>query len=327
MTADASGEAPSNEAPSPETPSLETLALETLALETLVPPEPVRRAEVTSADGQRLHVEIHGPQDPVAPTVVLIHGWTCSIPFWAPVIHALRGELRVVAYDLRGHGQSPPAAPGGCSVEALADDLEAVLDHVLPPDQQAVLAGHSMGGMAIMAAAPRESVLSRTGGVLLASTGSANLITDALAVPFAAFMPALVTLQHWLLTSAAPLGPFGHLTRPLLSYLTLGPGASAELEAANAAIIQACDRRARGAWGRVLTGLDVTAGVRRLDVPAHVLVGTADRLTPPGHARRVARLLPQLAGLTELPGIGHMTPLEAPGVVAGLFRKLAARAG
>ena len=62
-------------------------------------------------------------------------------------------------------------------------------------------------------------------------------------------------------------------------------------------------------------------------MPVHVLVGSADRLTPPVHARRLARLLPQLAGLTELSRIGHMTPLEAPRVVAGLIRKLAAGTG
>ena len=293
----------------------------------LLPPEPVRRTRVTSADGLRLNVEFHGPQDPAAVTVVLIHGWTCSIPFWAPVIHALREDLRVVAYDLRGHGDSDPAGPAGCSAEVLADDLEAVLDQALAPGQQAVLAGHSMGGMAIMAAAKRESVLSRTGGALLASTGAANLIAGAMAIPLGAFIPPFAWLQHWLLTSSAPLGPFSHLTRPLLGYMTLGPDAPAELEAANAAIIAACDRRARADWGHVLASLDVTAGVRQLDVPAHVLVGAADRLTPPAHARQVARLLPQLAGLTELPRIGHMTPLEAPGVVSELIRKLAAGTG
>lgn len=293
--------------------------------EALEPPEPARRTQVTSAGGLRLNMEAHGPPDPAAPVVVLVHGWTCSVPFWAPVIRALRDDLRVVAYDLRGHGRSDAAGPDGCSAQALADDLEAVLDHALLPGQQAVLAGHSMGGMAVMAAAPRKSVLSRTAGVLLASTGSANLVTEALTVPFAALMPA-ATLQHWLLTSVAPLGPPA-LTRPLLSWLTLGPGAPADLQAANAAIIQACDRRARSAWGHVLAGLDVTEGARRLDVPAHVLVGAADRLTPPVHARRLARLLPQPAGLTELPGIGHMTPLEAPAVVAELIRKLAAGAG
>ena len=107
-----------------------------------------------------------------------------------------------------------------------------------------MLAGHSMGGMTIMAAALRERVVSRAGGVLLASTGAANLIADALALPFGAFIPPFVMLQHWLLTSAAPLGPFSPLTRPLIGYVTLGPDAPAHVEAASAAIIQSCDRRA-----------------------------------------------------------------------------------
>lgn len=51
---------------------------------------------VTSRDGVRLNTEVHGPQDTREPTVVLIHGNTCSIPFWAPVIRALRGDLRLV---------------------------------------------------------------------------------------------------------------------------------------------------------------------------------------------------------------------------------------
>src|SRR6185437_12856427 len=68
------------------------------------PPEPHTRLRPRSVGGVHLNVEVHGPDD--APTVVLIHGWTCSVPFWAPVISTLREDLRVVAYDLRGHGAS-----------------------------------------------------------------------------------------------------------------------------------------------------------------------------------------------------------------------------
>lgn len=64
---------------------------------------------VRSADGTRINVEEYGPQD--APTVVLIHGWTCKTLFWAPLIHELGGEFRVVAYDQRGHGRSETPGP------------------------------------------------------------------------------------------------------------------------------------------------------------------------------------------------------------------------
>jgi pimeloyl-ACP methyl ester carboxylesterase len=284
-----------------------------------------QRQWVTSPDGVRLNVEIYGRRDPGAPTVVLIHGWTCSVPFWAPVISALHGEFRLVAYDHRGHGASEPG-PGRYkySTRTLADDLAAVLDAVLPDGQQAVLAGHSMGGMTIMAAAPLGTLAGRVSGVLLASTGCADLRSQALVFPSRP-LPWLAAAAHrMMLTSSAPMGPATALNRVALRYATLGPAATRDLAARNAAIVCACDRRVRAAWGRVLLGLDLADGIAHLDMPAQVLVGTADRLTPPAAARRLAEKLPHCAGLTELPGVGHMTPLEAPDTVADLIRGLAA---
>lgn len=46
----------------------------------------------------------------------------------------------------------PSPVPHGYSTRALADDLEAVLDATLEPGRKAVLGGHSMGGMTLMAA-------------------------------------------------------------------------------------------------------------------------------------------------------------------------------
>jgi pimeloyl-ACP methyl ester carboxylesterase len=42
------------------------------------------------------------------------------------------------------------------------------------------------------------------------------------------------------------------------------------------------------------------------------------------HARELAAALPDCVGLTELPGVGHMTPMEAPELVSGKIRALAA---
>ncbi|NUR65365.1 MAG: alpha/beta hydrolase, partial [Streptomyces sp.] len=61
------------------------------------PPVPARELTAVSADGARLHVEVHGPEG--APVVVLTHGWTCSTAFWAAQIRDLAVDHRVVAYD------------------------------------------------------------------------------------------------------------------------------------------------------------------------------------------------------------------------------------
>jgi pimeloyl-ACP methyl ester carboxylesterase len=296
------------------------------------PPEPAARRRVRSADGTSLNVEIHGPDD--APTVVLIHGWTCSIPFWAAVIRALAtdpapGErLRVVAYDQRGHGGSDIPRAGLYSVQALVDDLAAVLDATLPAGRKAVLAGHSMGGMTVMAAAESESVLSRTAGAVLASTGFHNLPATSRVVPLSGRLPRFGIAAHrYILRSAMPLGPITPLTRAQLKYTALGPKASKHLAQVNARIIHDCRPKARAGWGHVLSDLDLSAAVPRLDVPTSLVFGTKDRLTPTPHAHEIAAALPQCAGLTLLPGLGHMTPMEAPDTVAGLIRERVVAAG
>ncbi|MBH5335214.1 alpha/beta fold hydrolase [Streptomyces pactum] len=283
------------------------------------PPVPARELTVTSADGARLHVEVHGPDD--APTVVLAHGWTCSTAFWGPVVRALLPDHRVVLYDQRGHGRSPAAGPGGCSTDALADDLVAVLTATLEPGRRAVLGGHSMGGMTVMAAATRPLFREHAAAVLLCSTGSSTLAAGSTVWPLRAGRPRTL-LTRLLLHSRAPLGPVTPLTLRALRYATLGPDATPAMVAACARIVHACPRRVRADWGRVLSGLDLDTGVAALTVPTLVIQGTADRLTPVRHARSLAARLPRCAGLTELPGLGHMTPVEDPAAISDGLRRL-----
>lgn len=102
----------------------------------------------------------------------------------------------------------------------------------------------------------------------------------------------------------------------------MGPGSAPERVDACARIVHACPRGARVGWSRVLSELDLEAGLRALDLPVAVVVGTADRLTPPVHSRAMAEALPQCVGLLELAGMGHMTPVEAPEAVTARIREL-----
>jgi pimeloyl-ACP methyl ester carboxylesterase len=283
------------------------------------PPIAERELTAVSADGSRIHVELHGPED--APAVVLAHGWTCSTHFWSAQIRDLAAGHRVIAYDQRGHGRTPAAAKDGHSTSALADDLEAVLAASLEPGTKAVLAGHSMGGMTLMAAAGRPKFREHAAAALLCSTGSSALVAESLVVPM---RPGRVRtrITRAILGSPAPLGPVTALSKRILRYGTMGPGSAPERVAECARIVHACPRPTRVAWSRVLAELDLDAGVRELALPTAVVAGTADRLTPVVHARAIAAALPECVGLVELAGMGHMTPVEAPEAVTSKIREL-----
>src|SRR3954468_8374207 len=108
-------------------------------------------------------------------TFVLVHGWTNDRRIWAPVGRLLveRGH-RVVLYDQRGHGASRPGADG-MKIKPLGSDMAAVLDHLDARD--AVVAGHSMGGMAAQTfAIEHPDVLAeRVAAVALVSTASSDV--------------------------------------------------------------------------------------------------------------------------------------------------------
>ncbi|MEU8838795.1 alpha/beta hydrolase [Streptomyces roseus] len=281
------------------------------------PPAARRELVAVSADGARLHVEEHG--DEGAQAVVLAHGWTCSTAFWAAQIRELARDHRVIAYDQRGHGRSPAASR--YAAEALADDLVAVLGATLAPGEKAVVAGHSMGGMTIMAAAGRPEFAEHTAAALLCSTGSGRLVAESLVLPL---RPGRVRtrITGAVLGARAPLGPVTPVAKRVLKYATMGPGSAPDKVEACARIVHACPTGVRYAWSGVLAGLDLDANLAALTVPTAVIGGKNDRLTPIVHARGLAAALPRCVGLTELTGMGHMTPIEAPEAVTAAIREL-----
>jgi pimeloyl-ACP methyl ester carboxylesterase len=90
------------------------------------------------------------------PPVVLVHGWCCDHTFMAPQFAHFRRGHRVVAVDLRGHGQSDRPQQA-YTIPTFADDL-AWLCRELTIERPVVI-GHSMGGaIALELAAQRPEV-------------------------------------------------------------------------------------------------------------------------------------------------------------------------
>jgi pimeloyl-ACP methyl ester carboxylesterase len=85
--------------------------------------------------------------DSQAPAIVFVHGYPDTRAMWAPVLARLAGGFHVVAYDVRGAGESShPRGPAAYDLERLIEDFAAVLDAV-SPDLPGHLVGHDWGGI------------------------------------------------------------------------------------------------------------------------------------------------------------------------------------
>ncbi|MGY1683147.1 alpha/beta fold hydrolase [Geodermatophilus sp. SYSU D01176] len=288
---------------------------------------------VRTEDGVRLHVEGSGPTDaPV--TVVLVHGLAADASGFDPLCRALQDSVRIVRYDQRGHGRSGWAAPWSATVRQLGRDLGRVLEERAPTGP-VVLAGHSLGGMAVLALLrDRPELLGeRVAGVALLSTTAGPLdrsgpLPGALRLALRAGLGPLVARLLW---AAAPVvqwvGPF---RRPAGRRWLRGRLFAADPpERAVAAMAGSWADTPLGVVSAFLPGLAAYAEhvVARVlgAVPVLVLAGTDDATFAAGDARRLARLIGPAARLVLVPGAGHMVPLTHPGAVTAALQELLAR--
>lgn len=276
-----------------------------------------------------LAVSTYGPEDaPV--TVFLAHCWTLNKSDWHYQVRDLQQEfghgIRIVTWDHRGHGESAPASRADCRIDLLARDWADLID-TLAPTGPLVLAGHSIGGMTLMALCEqRPDLFERVVGVAFVATSSGALDTVTLGLPEAgellrAQIPRMLALRSRTLSNRArrraPVVEtvvvrrflFGRPMRLVDAALTVEGLISCSSDTM-VGYYEDCMRHERTAVLEVLDG-----------IPVHVLVGTRDRLTPPAHARRIAQHV-EGAVLTVAPGAGHMLPLERDQLVSGVLVKL-----
>ncbi|HWC87045.1 MAG TPA: alpha/beta fold hydrolase [Solirubrobacteraceae bacterium] len=284
-----------------------------------------RTVDVTANDGTVLHAEVFGAEG--APTVVLAHGWTEALRLWSHQIADLsRQDFRVVAYDLRGHGQSTKSPAGDYSIATFGDDVEAVLRTCVPADERAVLVGHSLGAMSIAAWAERHSVSERVSAVGMVCTGVVDLLTEHMVfrpprIPAAVFRP----ISGYVLGAPGTIPGFSpSILDAVIRYVAFGPTAGPAQIAFYERMLRDCPPDVRAATAAAMSNMNLLGALSRLTVPTLVLAGSRDRLTPPSHARRIADALPAPAEVVELPLSGHMAPLECPDEVSHWLRSLAA---
>jgi pimeloyl-ACP methyl ester carboxylesterase len=273
---------------------------------------------VTSFDGTPLHVEEIGS----GPTLVLSHGYSLSLESWHYQMRDLASENRLVLYDHRGHGRSGMPPSGDWSIEALARDLDAVLRSSGP--EPAVVVGHSMGGMAALKHCEMypESLGERVAGLVLAATTAADVMSGVLPGVGRRMGAAVQALQEALVPALASLDPrradrlrkrASDLVWLGARFTNFGPQASPSQISFVERLFQATPMETILGLVPAMSGLDVTHVLDAIDVPALVIVGALDRLTPPGAAERIAWGIKR-AQLVSIPSAGHMAMMERPRV-------------
>ena len=297
------------------------------------PEGPVRTSARTS-DGVRLNIVEHG-SGPL--TVVLLHGWTLDHRLWrrqiADLPDRLGENIRILAVDLRGHGRSGSPELRDTTLDRLADDVHAVLRERVP-DGPVVLAGHSLGGMAILEFAHHYPDVfgSRVAGVALFSTTAEGHAHTSYGLA-----PWLGRVVRELETRAAAVLTFGGTLKlhrvvmpallPAVRWLVFGDRAELDTLRLTIAMIGCASMRSIGGFRPSVGRMNRLAALNALaSVPVRLLVGSRDRLTPPKCTEAITAALPD-AELQVLPGCGHMLPLECPDAVTEALAEVCERVG
>lgn len=290
-------------------------------------------------DGARLYSVLH-PADRVARrrpiTVVLLHGWTLDNRLWqqqiADLPRRLGAPVQLLAFDLRGHGRSSATKGADATLEQLGDDLAEVITQLVPRGP-IVLAGHSLGGMAIMEYAHRHAraFAKRVVGVVLVSTSAegSSRTSYGLSPRLARVMRVLEVQGAGLLARSGAWRPHRRLM-PLLApgvrWLVFGHRVDTSWVALTASMVGNAPLCAIGGFR---PSVDLHHRVETLaamsGLPVAVLVGSHDRLTPPACAETIAQQLPD-AELVVCDGAGHMLPIERPDVVTDAIVSVIRRA-
>lgn len=222
--------------------------------------------------------------------VLLLHPVGLDGSFWDSLSARLNGSFRVVAVDLAGHGDSPPAARPGRMADRVADVVE-LIEHL--NDGPAILVGLSFGGMiAQQVALARPDLVSALvvagcGGRIAAEARGAILKRGEDAE--AGGMEAVVdsTLERW-------------FNPPYLS--------TPEVARVRARLLSDSPSAWAAAW-EAIAEHDVLDRLGGLDKPVLVVAGEHDLAIPLDAMRALAAAIPG-SRLLVLPGAPHMMQIE-----------------
>ena len=249
-----------------------------------------------------LAFEIHDSR----PVLVLLHPFPFDRRIWTAQAGELGETATVIAVDLPGFGDSPPAAP---DLDGWADRVEGLLGELVG-ELPVVALGLSMGGYVALRLAARHP--GRVEALVLADTRAGADPPEGRA----ARDEAIAAVRREGVEAIA-----GGLLGKLLS-----PDADPSVvERVRGLMLEQDPEAVVAALAAMRDRPDSTPVLEEFHGPALVMVGTRDVLTPPTEAEAMAARL-ESSWLVRIPGAGHLANVEAPeefnAAVAAFLRTL-----
>ena len=248
-------------------------------------------------------------EDPVAwreagegTAVLFLHGLGMSRTGFDPQLTELSDRRRCIAWDMPGYGASPLPA-GGLTFPLLADAVAALLDRL--GLSSAHLVGLSMGGQIALHAALAHPARVRSLALLDTSPAFGLDGTDP---------------EEWKRVRLEPLEqgaePAAFAEQVLRG--VMGPRVTDAQVAEAVATMSRITAPALAAAVRNLVTHDVRARLGEIEAPTLVLCGELDEETPLAYSEALREGIAD-AELAIVPGVGHVSNLEAPETVNALL--------
>jgi pimeloyl-ACP methyl ester carboxylesterase len=283
-------------------------AVETLVARWAPPP-----SDFVEVKGQLVHLRDEGPRDDPVP-IVLIHGTSASLHTWEGWVGALKGQRRIISFDLPGFGLTGPFAGQYPADDYRGDALARFVIDLLDERriERAVVAGNSLGGEVawrVASLAPQ-----RVDRLVLVDASGYDFEPIDLPVGFRlSRLPVVGALSEWFL----PRGVVEDSVRSV--YGEPSRVSSALVDRYFELTLREGNRHAlRLRMQQLQMGEDV-ARIAALKVPTLVVWGGRDRLIPTPIAQNFTR---DIAGsrLVVFPQLGHVPHEEDPAATVAVVK-------
>lgn len=277
--------------------------------------DPVESDKLQRPDGSVVNIEYYGPKD--AQPIIFVHGMNANIKTWYYQKLYFEKSHRLIMIDLPGYGKSKMADKKDFSLDKMAADLEAVMEHTEAVNP--LLWGHSMGGMTILSLVSKKQFVNQktVKGIILQHTTYTNPIKTMIfsqyvsgwekpfVIPCCYFL-IMTSPLLWLFQWLSYMNGTAHILIRLLTFT--GSQSPKQLEFITfMSTLTSPAITARSVLAMIK--YDVTKTLHNINVPTLIIAAEKDRLTKPSASEYMKNQIPGAEMVTVSHG-GHESILE-----------------